>query len=40
MKNNYSPLDNEYKFRRLLHALYIATQVPNAFVNQLEPEQH
>jgi len=23
MKHNYSPLDNKYKFRLLLHALYI-----------------
>jgi len=34
MKNNYSPLDNKYIFRRLLHALYmyIASQVSNALV--------
>jgi len=23
MENNYSPLDNKYTFRRLLHALHI-----------------
>jgi len=23
MKNNYSPLDNKYTFRHLMHALYV-----------------
>jgi len=34
MKNMYSPLDNKYTFRRLLHSTYIASQASNAFVTQ------